>query len=165
MSEMIIRRASTNDIPAIREIYNQGIRSRMATCDEDEQTLEERTSWFQQFNDRYPIFVGEVSGQVAAYGCLFKYSPKSGYRFATENSLYVHDDFQGKGLGRKMLVHLIEAAKANGLKYIEARIFSHNKKSLALHESLGFKLLGVQPRIGCLDEKFYDNSILYLALS
>lgn len=163
-SHLKIRKAISSDIPAITEIYNQGVRSRLATCDEDDQTLEERTIWFSQFTDQHPIFVGEVDGEIACYGCLFKFSPKSGFRYATENSIYVHDAHQGKGHGRKMLVHLIETAKQLGFKYIEAKIFSHNTKSIALHQSLGFKLAGVQPKIGCLDGKFYDNSLLYLAL-
>lgn len=161
---MNIRRATISDVPAILEIYNQGIRSRLATCDEEDQTLEERKKWFEQFNEQYPLYVGLIEGLVVSYGCLFKYSPKSGYRFATENSIYVHDDYQGRGLGRLMLSHLISKARELGFKYMEARIFSHNTRSIALHESFGFKLVGVQPKIGCLDEKFYDNSILYLHL-
>jgi L-amino acid N-acyltransferase YncA len=162
---MEIRPALSSDLPSILEIYNQGIRSRLATCDEDEQTLEEREKWFLQFDEKHPIFVGIIDNEVVCYGCLFRYSPKSGYRFAAENSLYVHDDYQGKGFGKLMLKHLISAAKTSGLKYIEARIFSHNPRSIALHQSLGFKLVGVQPKIGHLDGKFYDNSILYLEIS
>lgn len=161
---MLIRIAQSQDILRIREIYNQAVVERSATCDENSKTLEDRRTWFEQFSDSYPIFVLETDGVVAGYGCLFKYSPKSGYRYAVENSIYVAREFRGRGFGKLLLAHLISAAKERGYKYLEARIFEHNPTSLALHEQFGFKRVGVQERIANLDGQWFNNVILNLQL-
>lgn len=161
---MLIRRATTTDLPRIREIYNQAVLERSATCDEEPKTLEERTSWFAQFDDRYPIFVGEEAGAVVGYACLFRYSPKSGYRFTVENSVYIDAAARGKGLGRALLIHLIEVTRSLGYKYIEAKIFRHNPASIELHRSLGFKLVGVHERIANLGGRWFDTTIHALSL-
>lgn len=161
---MEFRFAKINDLPRIREIYNHAILERTANCDEDERSVEDREIWFKQFSPAYPVFVLELDGRIAGYGCLFKYSPKSGYRFAVENSLYIAKEFRGRGLGKRMLNHLISAAKERGYTYVEARVFEHNPASLALHENLGFKRVGVQNRIANLDGKWFNNVILSLQL-
>jgi L-amino acid N-acyltransferase len=157
-----IRMATAKDISRIRDIYNEAIRGRTATCDEDEKSLCDREEWFAQFNSSYPIFALCVGEVVAGYGCLFRYSPKSGYRFAVENSVYVAGEFRGHGYGRKILTHLISAARTCGYKYVEARVFEHNPTSLRLHESVGFKKVGVQERIANLDGRWFNNVILSL---
>lgn len=161
---MKIRRAHDRDIPRIRDIYNQAIAERSANCDEELKSLEDRKIWFEQFNEAYPIFVLEKDDAVAGYGCLFKYSPKSGYRYAVENSIYLAKEFRGQGLGKAMLQHLITEAKERGYKYIEARVFEHNPASLSLHEQFGFKKVGVQERIANLDGEWFNNVILNLHL-
>jgi L-amino acid N-acyltransferase YncA len=162
---MEIRRATRDDLPRIREIYNHAVRERTANCDEDEKSLENRSEWFEQFNDAYPNFVLVDGSAVAGYGCLMRYSHKSGYRFTVENSIYIAAESRGRGLGRKMLTHLIQAARERNYNYIEARVFAHNPTSLALHESLGFRRVGTQQRIANLDGTWYDNTILSLHLN
>lgn len=159
-----IRRARLSDLPVITEIYNQAVRGRMATCDEDEKPLSERQEWFRQFDDRYPLWVLESNGVVAAYGGLFRYNPKSGYRFVVENTVYVHEAHQGKGYGRAMLTHVIAEAKTLGYKYMQAKIFAHNPASLKLHRSFGFVEEGIQVRIANLDGQWYDCVLLALHL-
>lgn len=157
-----LRLASVADLPQITEIYNQAILERSATCDEELKSLEDRGEWFRQFDHQYPLLVAEVEGVVAAYGALMRYSPKSGYRFAVENSLYVHQDYRCQGLGRVLLQRLIHEAPLRGFTYVEARIFAHNSISRKLHESLGFELVGIQKAIANLDGKWYDNCIYCL---
>ena len=160
----MIRLAQSHDLPAITEIYNQAVRGRMSTCDEDEKSLSERQVWFQQFDDRYPLWVIEQDKVIVAYGGLFRYNPKSGYRFVVENTVYVHEDHAGKGLGAQMLRHIIQEAKQLGYKYMQAKIFAHNPASLHLHRKFGFVEEGIQVKIANLDGKWYDCILLALHL-
>ncbi len=161
---MKIRPAKAWDLPAITRIYNEAVAERSATSDLKPKTLAERRKWFRQFDRRHPIFVGEETGEVLAYGCLFEYSPKDGYRFAAENSVYVAGHARGRGLGRMMLEHLIQRAHALGLRYLCARVFTHNPVSLKLHRRLGFTRVGVQKRISYMDDLWRDVVILELHL-
>lgn len=161
---MGFRRAELSDLPAITEIYNQAVRGRMSTADEHEKSLEERTQWFQQFTDLHPLWVLENESEIVAYGGLFRYNPRSGYRYTVENTVYVHEDHQGKGYGRMMLEYVLAQAKTLGHKYVQAKIFSHNEASLKLHRSLGFVQDGFQHNIAILDGKWVHCALLALHL-
>jgi phosphinothricin acetyltransferase len=163
-TRLAIRRAAPSDLPAITRIYNEAVAERIATADTVERTLEERAAWFEQFDDRYPIWVGESSGETVAFGALFKYSPRDGYRFAAENSVYIARSARGQGHGRTMLEHLIVEARRIGLKYVLARIFTHNDVSLKLHAELGFRHLGLQKDIVEMDGRWYDVTLMDLHL-
>lgn len=156
----MIRRARPCDLPAIRRIYNQAVAERAATADESPRSLADRRRWLRQFDARHPIYVGLEDGEVAAYGCLFAYGPKSGYRHTVENSVYVARERRGKGWGGRMLGHLLARARALKHRYVWARIFTHNKVSVALHRKAGFRLVGVQRRVAVLDGRWYDVTLM-----
>lgn len=164
MAELGIRIAKSKDLPEIARIYNEAITERIATADMEPRTLKDRAEWFKQFDARYPIWVGEAEDGIVCYGALFKYSPREGYRFATENSVYVARSARGKGYGRVMLRHLVDEARRLGFRYILARIFSHNEASLKLHRELGFRQLGVQHGIVEMDGKPYDVTLMDINL-
>jgi L-amino acid N-acyltransferase YncA len=161
---MGIRSATLADISSIARIYNEAVVERIATADTEPRDIEDRSHWFGQFDDRHPIWVDERNGKVVSYGNLFRYSPKDGYRFAAENSVYVGADSRGKGFGRAMLVHVLAEAQRLGFCYMLARIFAHNEASLKLHASLGFKELGVQRRIVNMDDRWYDVVLMDLEI-
>lgn len=163
----VIRRARPGDVPAIAAIYNESVGERTATADTQPRSLEDRQEWFRQFDDRHPIWVGVdregdegSDGRVVSYGCLFDYSPKDGYRFATEHSVYVAASVRGRGLGAAMLDHVLAEAARLGFKYILARIFTHNDASVGLHAARGFKELGIQRRIVEMDGRWYDVTLM-----
>jgi phosphinothricin acetyltransferase len=156
----VIRKARPADLPAIRRIYNEAVAERASTADEKPRSLADRRKWLKQFDARHPIYVGIEDGEVAAYGCLFSYGPKSGYRFTVENSVYVAGEHRGKGWGTLMLDHLLSRARSLKHRYIWARIFTHNNISVRLHRKAGFRLVGVQKRVAVLDGKWYDVALL-----
>jgi phosphinothricin acetyltransferase len=163
-SVLEIRRARSADVSEITRIYNEAIVERIATADMQPRSVEERAEWLKQFDARYPLWVGEAKGRVVAYGALYKYSPREGYRFAAENGVYVERAARGKGYGQAMLKHVVSEAKRIGFRYVLARIFTHNEASLKLHERLGFKHLGLQKNIIEMDGRWYDVTLMDLNL-
>jgi len=119
-----------------------------------------RREWFTQFTSGYPIFVGVLDGTVAAYGCLYPYSHKRGYRYAVEHSLYVARGARGQGFGREMLEHLVTEATRLGYHYMEGRVFTHNEVSIALHRALGFEVMGIKREVARLDGVWRDVALL-----
>ena len=55
-----------------------------------------------------------------------------------EFALVVADNITGKGLGQKLMVSLMEAARSKGLEVIEGEVLSHNHNMLKLMSRLGF---------------------------
>lgn len=65
-------------------------------------------------------------------------------------ALYVTAGARGRGVGRSLLTALIESSEAGGVWTLQAGIFPENTASLGLHESCGFRSLGVRDRIGLM---------------
>lgn len=148
MGECTIRPATEADASAILDIYNEQVLNSTATFDLEPRTMETQREWLKQFDDRYVLLVAEDGGQVVAWGCLHPFGAKPGYRFTTEDSVYVRVDRRGKGLGARMLAALVEAGQAAGFRTIIARITGDNPGSVTLHERFGFEVVGVEREVG-----------------
>jgi phosphinothricin acetyltransferase len=77
-----------------------------------------------------------------------------------EHSVYVHDDWQGRGIGRALLERLFESTEAAGIWTIQTGVFPENEASLAMHEKCGFRVVGTQERLGKLDGVWRDVVVL-----
>ncbi|MDF2669359.1 MAG: family N-acetyltransferase, partial [Paenibacillus sp.] len=121
-----IRLACEQDLPFILAIYNDAIVKSSATFDLTMQTLAERQEWFQQFGDYYPLIVAELEGKIAGYCCLTAFRSKAAYARTAELSVYLDDDFQGRGLGSMLLAEIIRLAAARGFHVLVAGITGGN---------------------------------------
>lgn len=128
------------DVPAILEIYNDAVLNTTASADYEACSLESRYEWFDEHaREGYPVFVAErAAGVVVGWSSLSRYKQRYGYRFATENSIYIHPEWRGRGLGKLLMPPLIESAQRMGLHAILAGISADNKASLNLHAQFGF---------------------------
>jgi phosphinothricin acetyltransferase len=139
-----VRPATHADLPGILEIYNDAVLNTTASYDYEPRTLEHRQEWFEERQrDDYAVFVAlDEGGRVVGWSALNPFHTRIGYRFTTENSVYVAADMRGKGIGKLLLAPLIEAAKARGLHAIIAAIDAANEPSIRLHAAFGFEKVG-----------------------
>jgi L-amino acid N-acyltransferase YncA len=132
--------------------------------------FEEKKLTFNQFHINYnniiknklPYLVALSEKKVVGLAYLNRFREKSGYRFAFENTIYVHDQHTRKGIGYKLLKELLYVSKKHKkIKLIVAVIGSIDSKgSLKLHEKLGFKRKGVLTKIGFKHNKWIDSIFL-----
>jgi L-amino acid N-acyltransferase YncA len=132
--------------------------------------FEEKKMTFSQFNNNYkyiiknklPYLVALSEKKVVGLAYLNRFREKSGYRFAFENTIYVHHKHTRQGIGYKLLRELLCVSKNNkNIKLIVAVIGSIDSKgSLKLHEKLGFKKKGVLKKIGFKNDKWIDSIFL-----
>ena len=151
---MNLRDATVADLPAIVDIYNYEVANSTATFDTIAVTVDERTAWLARHREtpRHPVLVVQADGgAVAGWAALSAWSDRCAYARAAEVSVYVHRDHRGKGIGRQLLMALIERGRAAGLGVLLARISMDGDASVKLHESLGFGRIGTMRRVG---EKF-----------
>jgi phosphinothricin acetyltransferase len=85
---------------------------------------------------------------VLGWASLSRWSEREGYARTAENSVYVHADAQGKGVGRALMLELLRSGEAQGVRLVIARINNGNEASVRFHESLGFQTIGVMARCG-----------------
>jgi|SRR5437868_5854842 len=147
---MIVRPATVSDLPGILEIYNDAVLHTTASYDYEPRSLEHRTQWFQERQrDNYPILVAlEPDNHIVGWSALNPFHARIGYRFTSENSVYVAADRRGKGIGRALLGPLVEAGRARGLHAIIAVIDAENEASIRLHAAFGFEKVGLFKETG-----------------
>ncbi len=61
-------------------------------------------------------------------------------------NLLIDPDHRGKGLGRALMVALIEAAIADGARHLTLEVRKQNHAARALYSRLGLAPVGVRPR-------------------
>lgn len=112
MSELVIRPITRNDIASCLDIYNYEVVNGVATLDLEPRTLSEWQEWYESHSDEHhPIVVGTVDGIVAGYASLSPYRPKEAYKSTVELSIYIHQDYRGRGIATQLMTHILEIAK------------------------------------------------------
>jgi L-amino acid N-acyltransferase YncA len=161
VEEMKIRDAVESDLPAIIEIYNAAVATRVATAQLEPVTVEGRRNWLQQHSpDRHPFWVLEIDRQIAGWLTLKPFLPRCAYRGTAEVSVYVDERFRRRGVARTLLSEAIARAPSLEINAIVGLIFAHNEPSLKLFEQVGFRRWGLLPRVARLDDLERDLTIL-----
>jgi phosphinothricin acetyltransferase len=132
----------------MRDIYNEAVRNTTATFDMDEKSLEDRLAWFHALDERHPVIVAEVDGDVAGFAALKPHSQRPGYRYTAAVAIYVAPEYRRQGIGRALLEELLRRGLEAGLHTALALICGENEASIRLHESLGFEQVGRTREVG-----------------
>ena len=164
VSEIFIRPARLADAAEIAVVYNQGIRRRNATFETEERSADERRAWLAGKDRRHPTLVATFGAgddaPVVGWVSASDYRSRECYRGIAEFSVYVHDDYQGRKVGRKLMNAFIPACVEAGLWKILSRIFPENMASLALCRAVGFKEVGLYEQHSYLDGVWRDVVIV-----
>ena len=145
---LILRPATPEDLNGITQIYNEAVQTTVATFDTEPQTIEEQEVWFQNHGPEHPVLVAELDRVISGWASISKWSDRLAYAETGEISLYVKEEFRGRGIGRKLLEEVVAEGERAGLHTIIARIAGGNKVSIHLHESLGFAHIGIMKEVG-----------------
>lgn len=137
---MHIRPAADSDLDEILDIHNLAIRESLAIWTDVEVDRADRERWLAaHVADGHPVIVAEIDGHVAGYAAYGQWREKLGYRFTVENSVYVAEAFQRRGVARALMVELIRLAREAGMHSMIAGIEAGNTASIELHRQLGFE--------------------------
>lgn len=153
MTQLNFRDALIEDLPAIVAIYNSTVPSRLVTADLEEVSVESRVPWFNShIPGKRPLFVVEnETKEIVGWVSFKSFYGRPAYDATAEISIYLHPDFRGRGLGKKILQQSIEAAKNLGIKTLLGYVFAHNTPSLKMFYDFGFTDWANLPNIAELD--------------
>jgi L-amino acid N-acyltransferase YncA len=157
-----MRDATLDDLPAIVEIYNSTIPSRIVSADTEPVSVEQRLSWFREHDPaRRPILVAEEEGEVVGWISLSDfYDDRPAYHGTAEIGIYVREDHRGRGIGGRMLEETIRRTPELGIKTLTAGAFAGNEPSLKLFERFGFQRWAHFPRVAELDGTEQDLVVM-----
>lgn len=165
-SAIEIRPANLTDLPTITAIYNHAVQHTTAIWNETTVDLANREQWFLHKQQRgFPIIIAtDASNEVLGYATYAQWRDFDGYKYSVEHSVYVHPDQQGKGIGKQLLIALIDLARQNHQHVMIAGIEASNIASIRLHEKLGFQHVGTFKEVGTKFGKWLDLTFLSLQL-
>ncbi len=153
---LTIRKATTTDLAAITEIYNEAVLNTTATFDTQPKTYAEQKTWLDSHMPRHPILVAQQEGVVVGWASLSKWSDRCAYSDTAEASIYIRREFRGKGIGKQLLKTLIQEGRNIGLHTVIARIAGDNQASISLFKSEGFCEIGAMREVGRKFGKLLD---------
>ena len=144
-THIAVRPLIAADWPQVAKIYAAGIATGHATFEV------EPPSW-QTFDttrlSEHRLVAVDAAGLVVGWTAVTPVSDRCAYSGVVEHSVYVAQDASGRGIGRQLLAALIESTETAGIWTIQSGIFPENRASLAVHQAVGFKVIGVRERIG-----------------
>lgn len=161
---MLIRPATVADADRICEIYNREVLESTVTLDLVARTVPEQQDWIRNRSGGLAVVVAEIDGEVAGFGGLSFYRDRPGYRTSVEDSIYVHRDHQGEGVGSAMLGEMIDIAGKHGFHAIFARVVGPQQASVSLHERHGFELVGIEREVARKFNKWHDVALMQLLI-
>jgi L-amino acid N-acyltransferase YncA len=170
---MQLRLVQPEDAEAIRAIYNHEVTSGMNTFDLVARSLDDQRAWIDRHRGAHPAVValgdaaegaaggpaadgGARTGQVLGFAVVSPFRDRPAYATTVEDSVYVHADHRGKGIGRMLLEELLALAGGHGFHAVIARISSENEPSVRLHRACGFELVGVEREVGRKHGRWLD---------
>lgn len=155
-ADVTTRSMTDDDLPAVREIYAEGIATRNATFETEVPALAAlHTKWLPGHR-----WVAEVEGTVVGWTGISPVSTRDCYAGVGETSVYVAGSMRGRGVGKSLLHRQVNEADAGGLWTLQTSIFPENRASIALHHGAGYQTLAVRSRIARLDGAWRDTVLL-----
>ncbi len=161
MTNLRVVKATEEHLPAITAIYNDAVLNSTATFDTEPKTLDDRRRWLAGHGEAHPVLVAlDRAGNVLAWGSLSPYSDRLAYRFTVEDSLYVHPEARGRGVGQLLLGKIVESARERGYHTVIAKVVDGNAPSLAIHHKHGFEVIGTMREVGHKFGRWLDVTLL-----
>ena len=143
-----LRHATPADLPAINAIYNHYVLHCTCTYQTVPSTEQERAEWFAAHGEKHPVIVAEENGEVIGWASLSKFHPRQAYENSVEDSIYLHHERRGQGLGTLLLGEVLRLAKEIGHHTVLGGADAEQEGSIALHTKFGFEKVSHLKEVG-----------------
>ncbi|HEX2357597.1 MAG TPA: GNAT family N-acetyltransferase [Micromonosporaceae bacterium] len=146
MNDILVRPMADADADEVLAIYQAGI-------DTGDATFETAAPDWAAFSagklaDHRLVAADAATGRVLGWAALSPVSDRCVYVGVAENSIYIHPDARGRGVGSALLSALVDSSERAGIWTLQTGIFPENAASVRLHEKAGFRVVGRRERIG-----------------
>jgi phosphinothricin acetyltransferase len=163
-----LRDATLSDVPQIQHIYAHWVRTGIGSFETEPPGEDEIRDRMQAVRDRQlPYLVAQTQdNRIAGYAYCTPYRPRKSYHFTVEDSVYIHPDFTGKGVGNALLMALVADCASKGYKQMIAVIGGgmENAGSVSLHAKCGFAHAGNLKAVGYKFDRWLDTVFMQRSL-
>jgi phosphinothricin acetyltransferase len=162
---MLVRDATPADLPALLDIYNEAVANTTASWDHDPWSAVRHADWYaHKVESGFPILVADEDGEVLGYATYGEFHAKIGYAATREHSVYLRPQSRGRGVGRTLMLALIDRARSRGVHTLIGELSADNEASLRLHAGLGFVEVGRLREVGRKFGRWLDLVLVQLML-
>ena len=157
-----MRPARPEDLPAIQSIYAHHVLHGLASFEEEPPSLDEMRRRYDDVRQRgLPWLAADFGGTLAGYGYCAPCRTRSAYRHTLEDSIYVSQGSEGRGVGSALLEVLIRECARLGYRQLVAVIGdSGHAASINLHASFGFLRVGSLRSVGFKFGRWVDSVLM-----
>lgn len=166
-SSVTVSDASESDMAQIQRIYAHHVLHGLASFEEEPPPLAEMLSRREKVLEHgLPYLVAkDESGRVLGYAYATQYRPRRAYRFTVEDSVYMAEGAQRRGIGKLLLNAVIDRCASAGFRQMIAIIGnSANAGSIGLHAACGFRVVGTFENVGFKHDDWRDTVLMQRAL-
>lgn len=144
----MIRAANINDAEEILAIYAPYIENTSFTFETESPGIEAFAERINSYLQNWAWLVCEIDGKIAGYAYATRHRERMAYQWSVESSVYIHDDFQRRGIANALYIALFDILKLQGFRNVYAVINLPNDRSVAFHESCGFEYFATYEKVG-----------------
>lgn len=151
-----IEKMNQEDWEKVSKIYLEGINTGKATFQTEVPTWE---SWNSSHISSCRL-VARLGDKVLGWGALSPTSSRCVYAGVAEVSVYIGEEYRGKGVGAAILNNLVKLSEENGFWTLQSGIIEENLASIELHKKCGFRQIGVRKKLGKMSNGVWHDVIL-----
>jgi phosphinothricin acetyltransferase len=151
-----LRFATEDDALAISTIYSPVVRGTAISFEVEPPSVEEMVRRIAKITAAYPWLVCEEAGAIQGYAYASQHRERAAYQWSVDVSVYVHEDWRGKRIGRALYTSLFAMLRSLGYVNVYAGITLPNPASVGLHEAMGMAPIGVYPHTGYKLGEWHD---------
>lgn len=159
-----IRTVRLDDAESIASIYNKYISETSITFETERVTTEEMRDRINSISTAFPFFVYEYDGVAVGYCYAHLWKEREAYSKTLETTVYLDPEFCHQGIGKLLMVALIEESRNRGYHALIACITADNNPSINLHKDLGFCQVSRFAQVGRKFDRWLDVIDLELVL-
>jgi L-amino acid N-acyltransferase YncA len=149
MNGNIIRPVCETDAEAVAAIYGHHVLHGTATFDTEPPSIDDmRAKIALILAKALPFLVIECNNMVVGYAYATPFRDRKAYAATCENSIYIHPEHIGQGIGTALLAALLDASQVAGFRQMIAVIGGGEPASVALHTRAGFEHAGRMKSVG-----------------
>jgi len=151
-----IRLAREVDAAAVQAIYAPYVRDTAISFETEPPPVDEMRRRIAAVLAHAPWLVCERDGEALAYAYAGRFHARAAYQWTVEVTVYVHPAHHRRGIGRAVYTALLDALRLQGFRLAVGVIALPNPPSVAMHERLGFRRVGLLPAVGYKHGRWHD---------
>ena len=130
----MIRDATTQDLPLIRELFREFMHELGDAPHRDDDTEEDLAKIERGLGKDWHVLIAEHDGQPVGLAVAQKAGTRVGYL----SSLYVRSAARGNGIATELLRVVVERLAAQGVEVLELDVLASNEEARAIYDRWGF---------------------------